>query len=137
MGHSGVMPSLSSLPTPVRAALGLAATVLDEAKRLPDKAIELPMLAVSRALKLSLRAQQQYTALAARGDELLSGRSIGDEPPEWARFDEVEEPVVITPPPVDDAPARPATRARAPRPAKTVRAPRTGTPSKFDAVDDD
>ena len=34
-----------SLPTPLRAALRLAVTVVDEARRFPDRAIELPMLA--------------------------------------------------------------------------------------------
>lgn len=76
------------LPTPLRAALGLAVTVADEARRFPDRAIELPMLAVSTALQMSLRAQQRYAALTAKGDAVLSGRRVGDEPPEWARFDD-------------------------------------------------
>ena len=32
------------LPGPLRAAVGLVATAADEAKHLPDRAIELPML---------------------------------------------------------------------------------------------
>jgi hypothetical protein len=77
-----------SLPTPFRAAVGLVATVVDEAKRLPDRALELPMLAVSSALQMSLRAQQQYAALAVRGEEVLSRREPTDEPPAWAQFDD-------------------------------------------------
>jgi hypothetical protein len=76
------------LPSPVRAALGLAATMLDEARHLPDKAIELPMRAVSVALKYSLRAQQRYAELAARGDEVIAARQTGDEAPSCAKFDE-------------------------------------------------
>lgn len=76
------------LPSPVRAALGFAATVLDEARNLPDKAIELPMRAISTALKMSLRAQQRYATFAARGDEVLAARRTGDEPPAWATFDD-------------------------------------------------
>jgi hypothetical protein len=122
------------LPSPVRAVLGLAATILDEAKTLPDKAIELPMLAVSKTLQFSLRAQRRYAALAARGDELLSGRQTTDDAPDWAVFDEpvFDEPVTdepVTDEPVADAPS--------PRPRKTVRAPRTGTPSAFDTVADE
>jgi hypothetical protein len=97
--------------------------MLDEARHLPDKAIELPMRAVSRALQLSLRAQQRYAALAARGDDVIAGRQVRDEPPEWATFDG----------PVDDT--TPAPRAK-PGPAKTVRAPRTGKASAFDEVGD-
>ena len=82
------------LPTPFRAALGVVAIARDVVQNFPDKAIELPMLAVSTALQMSLRAQQRYAELAAKGDALLAGRSIGDEAPAWARFDD----------PVDDAP---------------------------------
>jgi hypothetical protein len=60
----------------------------DEARRLPDRAIELPMLAVSTALQASLRAQQNYARLAARGDDVLHRRRVTDEPPPWATFDE-------------------------------------------------
>jgi len=107
---------MPALPTPFRAALGVVATVLDNAKDFPDKAIELPMLAVSTALQMSLRAQQRYAALAAKGDDLLAGRRTTDEPPPWATFD-------------DDQPVIPAT--------KTVRKPRNGAPSAFDAIGDE
>jgi hypothetical protein len=106
---------MPALPTPLRAALGVVATVLDNAKDFPDKAIELPMLAVSTALQLSLRAQQRYAALAAKGDNLLAGRHVTDEPPAWATF--------------DDEPAPPVT--------KTVRRPRNIAPSAFDAIGDE
>jgi hypothetical protein len=75
-------------PGPVRAVVGLLANAAEEAKHLPDRAIELPMLAVSTALQMSLRAQQRYARLAARGDEVLNRRPPGDEPPPWATFDE-------------------------------------------------
>lgn len=75
------------LPGPVRAFVGLLAVTAEEAKHLPDRAIELPMLAVSSALQMSLRAQQRYARLAARGDDLLNRRPPTDEPPAWATFD--------------------------------------------------
>ena len=71
MGHCGVM----HLPAPIRAAVGLVATAADEARHLPDRALELPMLAVSTALQVSLRAQQRYAQLAARGDQVLNPTS--------------------------------------------------------------
>jgi hypothetical protein len=76
------------LPGPVRAVVGLLATAADEAKHLPDRAVELPMLAVSSALQMSLRAQQRYARLAARGDDVINRRSATDEPPPWATFDD-------------------------------------------------
>ncbi len=89
MGQGGDM----HLPGPLRAAVGLVATAADEAKHLPDRAIELPMLVVSTALQASLRAQQRYARFTARGDEVLTRRPVSDAPPEWATFDD---------PPVDD-----------------------------------
>src|SRR4051794_39737334 len=84
IGQGGRM----QFPGPVRAVLGLLATAAEEAKPLPDRAVELPMLAVSTALQISLRAQQRYARLAARGDEVLHRRPPSDEPPPWATFDE-------------------------------------------------
>ena len=84
MGQAGVM----HLPAPLRAAVGLVATAADEARRLPDRALELPMLAVSTALQASVRAQQRYARLTARGDAVLHRTSPSDEPPAWATFDD-------------------------------------------------
>lgn len=108
--------SLDGLPTPVRAAVGLAATVMDEVKHLPERAIGLPLLAMNRAMQASLHAQQRYAELTARGDQVLASRQVTDEPPEWATFDE----------PVDTPP-----------PTKIQKPPRHGTPSAFDTVADD
>ena len=114
------------LPTPFRAVLGLVATAMDEAKHLPDRAIELPMLAVSTALQVSLRAQQRYANLAAKGDEFLARRETTDEPPPWAQFDDpLPSEGLSAVADLDDPPA------------KTVRKPRNGKPSPFDAVGDD
>src|SRR4051812_23187602 len=79
IGQGGRM----QFPGPVRAVVGLLASAAEEAKHLPDRAIELPMLAVSSALQASLRAQQRYARLAARGDEVLSRRRPTDDPPPW------------------------------------------------------
>src|SRR4051812_19746126 len=83
LGQGGPM----QLPGPVRAFVGLLAATAEEAKHLPDRAIELPMLAVSSALQMSLRAQQRYARLAARGDDGINRRLPTDEPPAWATFD--------------------------------------------------
>jgi hypothetical protein len=80
---------MSTLPGPLRAALGVVATVLDEARALPEKAPELPMTALTTALQYSLRAQQRYADLMVRGDELVGRiRGVPDEAPAWAKFDD-------------------------------------------------
>ncbi|MGN6605876.1 MAG: hypothetical protein ACTHMS_02535 [Jatrophihabitans sp.] len=138
------------LPSPVRAAVGLVALAADEARRLPDRAVELPMLAVSTALQASLRAQQRWAALTARGDEVLHGRPTTDEPPPWATFDDpvddehlrrVAERNGFAPavddgavPSVDDDPAPRRSPGRAATP-KRVSPPRNRKPSAFDDVD--
>jgi hypothetical protein len=126
---------MPQLPTPFRAVIGLAATAMEEAKHLPDKAIELPMLAVSTALQLSLRAQQRYAHFAAVGDEVLNRREPTDEPPPWATFDDdipgdPNRPLADLDGALDEA-------EELPSPRKTVRRPRNAAPSAFDAVADD
>jgi len=117
MRHAGHM----QLPSLVRAAIGFAAEAIDEAQRLPERAIEIPMLAVSTALQASLRAQQHYARLTARGDELIHRRQVTDEPPAWAVFDEpvgVDELRRAAEHAAENGgePRRPS-RARKPRPA--------------------
>jgi hypothetical protein len=84
---------MTPIPMPLRAAAGLAAVAIDEARRLPNRVVGLPVLAVGAALQVSLKAQQQYAELVARGDQLL-GQLRGAEQgtPAWARFDEDEVP---------------------------------------------
>jgi hypothetical protein len=78
-----------AIPMPLRAAAGLAAVAIDEARRLPDRLAGLPVLAVSTALQASLKAQQRYAELVARGDQLLSHlRGTPAEAPPWATFDD-------------------------------------------------
>src|SRR6266702_611766 len=99
---------MAQIPTPLRAALGLMANAIEGARTLPDKAVELPVMAVSTALQFSLRAQQRYAELTLRGDELLSRlHGLPEEPPDWATFDD-----------------------------ETVSAKRSAEPSAFDAVGD-
>lgn len=87
---------MPNLPTPIRAALGLAATAVDEARKLPETVphvvSSVPILAVSTAMQASLRLQQHLAMLTARGDAVLSQlRGSTPEPPSWATFDESPE----------------------------------------------
>ena len=108
---------------------------------LPDKAVELPVMAVSTALQFSLRAQQRYAELTLRGDELISRlHGLPEEPPDWATFDDEPSPEPATPdsaaPPLAAAPATPPTsaakqpRARKSAPAKKTAAKQTAAAKK-------
>lgn len=115
------------LPLAVRVAAGLAATAVDEVRHLPSTVVSLPVTAVSQVLQSYMRAQQQVTALAIKGDEVLSFLSPAQETPEWATFDDDQQ--VATPPP-----ARPSNSGRfalysqVPTGADGVPTPRTATP---------
>lgn len=75
------------IPEAVRAAAGLAATVLDEARRLPETLPGLPVRVLGVAMQLSMKVQQHYAGLVARGDELFTGLR-GEDEPGLATFDD-------------------------------------------------
>jgi hypothetical protein len=85
------------IPEVVRAAAGLAATVLDEARKLPETLPGLPVRFLGMAMQQAMKVQQQYAGFVARGDELFTGIR-GEDEPGLATFDEDVEPVVVTPP---------------------------------------
>lgn len=77
------------IPEIVRAAAGLAATVLDEARKLPETLPGLPIRILGLAMQQAMRVQQQYAGLVARGDEVFTGLR-GDDEPGLATFDDDE-----------------------------------------------
>ncbi|WP_158544454.1 lipid droplet-associated protein [Blastococcus sp. TBT05-19] len=85
------------IPEVVRAAAGLAATVLDEARKLPETLPGLPVRVIGVAMQHAMKVQQTYAGLIARGDELLTGLRGADEPG-LATFDEDLAPVTPTQP---------------------------------------
>ncbi|TYP80690.1 hypothetical protein [Blastococcus xanthinilyticus] len=78
------------IPEVVRAAAGLAATVLDETRKLPATLPGLPVRALGMAMQHAMKVQQAYAGLVARGDELLVGLR-GDAEPGLATFDDDED----------------------------------------------
>ena len=79
---------MKPLPLPLRVAAGLAATAIERARELPEQLVGLPVTVASQAMQLSMRVQQEITALAIKGDEALASFRPVDETPEWATFDE-------------------------------------------------
>src|SRR3954470_13380715 len=75
------------IPEVVRAAAGLAVTVLDEARKLPQTLPGLPVRVIGFAMQKAMWAEQQYSDLLARGDELFTGLR-GEAEPGLATFDE-------------------------------------------------
>lgn len=83
---------MSQLPLPVRVAVGLAVTAVEQACKLPEQLAELPVTAASRAVQAGMRVQQRVTELAIKGDQVFSLLQPVEDTPPWARFDEDEEP---------------------------------------------
>jgi hypothetical protein len=88
---------MTNLPTPIKAALGLAAEAVEEVRKLPETLTEkittVPMAAVSTAMQVSLRMQQRIAELAQRGEEVMARfKQSSAEPPKWAKFDDGPAP---------------------------------------------
>jgi hypothetical protein len=85
------------IPEVVRAAAGLAATVLDEARKLPETLPGLPVRLIGLAMQHAMKVQQQYASFVARGDELFTGLR-GEDEPGLATFDDDEDPLPASAP---------------------------------------
>jgi hypothetical protein len=131
MGQAVVMST--PIPPPLRAAAGLAALAIDTARRAPQRLLGLPVLAVSAALQASLKAQQTYAGLIARGDEVLAQVRGQHDTPAWAKFDEDEEAAGYPARSAFDAAAEPV---EDPTPVDEVQTP-VEDPTLVDEVDRD
>jgi hypothetical protein len=82
---------MSYVSLPVRVAVGLMVSAVEQARKLPEQLAELPVTAASRAVQAGMRLQQRVTELAIKGDQVFSlFRPVEDTPP-WATFDEDRE----------------------------------------------
>ena len=75
------------IPQAVRAAVGLAATVIDDARQLPRTLLTMPVRVIGLAMQATMKVQQHYSGLVARGDEVFTGLR-GESEPGLATFDE-------------------------------------------------
>jgi len=62
----------SPVPNPVAAAIGIVPAVVAHARRLPGKAVQLPVFAVSSALTALDTVRREYGDLVERGEQLLA-----------------------------------------------------------------
>jgi hypothetical protein len=83
---------MSHVPLPVRVAMGLVISAVEQARKLPEQLADLPVTAASKAVQAGMRVQQRVTELAIKGDQVFSlFRPVEDSPP-WAKFDEDDPP---------------------------------------------
>lgn len=88
---------MSHVPLPVRVAVGLVVTAVEQARKLPDQLVDLPVTAASRAVQVGMRVQQRVTELAIKGDQVFSLLQPVEDTAPWARFDEDDEPAEAGP----------------------------------------
>lgn len=100
---------MKHFPFPVRVAAGLAASTADTVRDLPKHLTELPVTVASQVLQTSMRVQQHVTELAIKGDDALAAfRGVEDEP-NWATFDEDDDPAAASAWAESDVPGSAAT----------------------------
>jgi hypothetical protein len=99
------LTTMSHVPLPVPVAVGLVVTAMEQARKLPEQLVDLPVTAASRAVQAGMRMQQRVTELAIKGDQVFSLLQPVEDTAPWARFDE------------DDEPPNPGTEAGAGEPA--------------------
>ncbi|MFI6040456.1 lipid droplet-associated protein [Nocardia sp. NPDC051321] len=76
-------------PFLARVAAGAAVYAIEETRRLPTAAMNLPITAISQMLQTTMHVQQFVTSLALKGDAVFDRLgNAPEEQPEWATFDE-------------------------------------------------
>ncbi len=92
---------MSSAPYGVRLLVGVAATAIEETRKLPQTILMYPMTVASQVAHLVMKMQQDVADLVIKGDATLETLfPPKDEQPEWATFDEDTE--IVEPSPGDD-----------------------------------
>jgi len=87
----------SPLPSPLAAAIGVVPAVLDGVRRLPGRAVQLPVLAVSNALSTMDALRREYDDLAERGERLVARLRGEAQDRADALEDSVEDALARTP----------------------------------------
>ena len=83
---------MSSAPYGVRLLVGVAATAIEETRKLPQTILMYPMTLASQLAHIVMKVQQDVADLVIKGDETLEALfPPKDEQPEWATFDEDED----------------------------------------------
>ncbi|MFA5708223.1 lipid droplet-associated protein [Mycolicibacterium sp.] len=89
---------MSSAPYGVRLLVGVAATAVEETRKLPQTILMSPMSLASQFAHLFMKVQQDLADLVIKGDSTLENLfPPKDEQPEWATFDEDDDSAEASP----------------------------------------
>jgi|688.fasta_scaffold502360_2 hypothetical protein len=94
---------MATAPYGIRLLVGVAVTAIEETRKLPQTIVMYPMTVASTLAQMVMKVQQDLAGFAIKGDAALEMVfPPKDEKPEWATFDEDEEPVEEAPSPNGD-----------------------------------
>ncbi|MBO0679494.1 lipid droplet-associated protein [Mycolicibacterium sp. S2-37] len=84
---------MATAPYGVRLLVGVTVTAVEETRKLPQTILMYPMTVASQVASIVIHLQQNIADLVNRGDEALENLfPPKDEQPEWATFDEDDDP---------------------------------------------
>ena len=91
---------MATAPYGIRLLLGVAVTAIEETRKLPQTIIMYPMTVASTLAQMVMKMQQDLAGFAIKGDAALeSVFPPKDEKPDWATFDDDEQPAEEAPSP--------------------------------------
>ena len=89
---------MAQAPYGIRLLVGVAVTAIEETRKLPQTIVMYPMTFASTIAQLVMKVQQDLAGFAIKGDaapEMVFPPK--EEKPDWATFDEDDEPEPETP----------------------------------------
>lgn len=91
---------MAQAPYGIRLLVGVAVTAIEETRKLPQTIVMYPMTLASTLAQLVMKMQQDLAGFAIKGDAALeSVFPPKEEKPDWATFDEDDEPQEEVPSP--------------------------------------
>ncbi|MFN8073687.1 lipid droplet-associated protein [Gordonia sp. UBA7599] len=89
---------MAQAPYGIRLLVGVAVTAIEETRKLPQTIVMYPMTFASTIAQLVMKVQQDLAGFAIKGDAALEMVfPPKEEKPDWATFDEDDEPEPETP----------------------------------------
>jgi hypothetical protein len=84
---------MAQAPYGIRLLVGVAVTAIEETRKLPQTIVMYPMTVASTIAQLVMKVQQDLAGFAIKGDAALEMVfPPKEEKPDWATFDEDDEP---------------------------------------------
>jgi hypothetical protein len=94
---------MATAPYGIRLLVGVAVTAIEETRKLPQTIIMYPMTVASTLAQMVMKMQQDLAGFAIKGDAALeSVFPPKEEKPDWATFDDDEQPADEAPSPNGD-----------------------------------